>query len=50
MIVDPPSPFAHIEEWRTFLEQLKMFPPSKEVNEQIRLAEETIAEKEKTGI
>ena len=49
MIIDPPSPFAPIEEWKIFLEQLKTLPISAEIKEQIRIAEETIEEKEKTG-
>lgn len=42
--IDPPGPFAPIEEWRSFLEEMRKLPQeSPQVSESVREAEAMIA-------
>ena len=45
-IIDPPSPFASLEEWQTFLEEMKAIEPKDDdIREAIAEAEKMVEEK-----
>jgi hypothetical protein len=53
ILIDPPTPFDTLAEWKAFLAEMKSLEPSEadkpEVLAAIAEAEETIAEKEAGG-
>lgn len=50
MIIDTPSPFAPVEEWQTYLMELKSLKPqSLDIKVLIREAEQTIRDRQQAA-